>query len=178
MTWRGTLEIYTPFVYLHKNAWCKWSTLPNIPAQPLLKLTKNANIIMIENAERFGLSQLHQLRGRVGRGSEKSYCILLSDSKSGDTVSRLDTMKRTSNGFEIADQDLKLRGPGDFFGKKQHGLPEMKIADFSKTEDVSETLDCVEEILKKSPNLSGEEYAGIRAEINRLFVNSGGDSLN
>ena len=138
----------------------------------------NANIIMIENAERFGLSQLHQLRGRVGRGSEKSYCILLSDSKSGDTVSRLDTMKRTSNGFEIADQDLKLRGPGDFFGKKQHGLPEMKIADFSKTEDVAETLDCVEEILKKSPNLSGEEYAGIRAEINRLFVNTGGDSLN
>lgn len=138
----------------------------------------NANIIMIENAERFGLSQLHQLRGRVGRGTEKSYCILVSDNRSEETVRRLETMKRTSNGFEIADEDLKLRGPGDFFGSKQHGLPEMKIADFSKTEDVAETLVCVEQILKKSPDLSGEEYSGIKAEITRLFSEAGGESLN
>lgn len=138
----------------------------------------NANIIMIENAERFGLSQLHQLRGRVGRGSEKSYCILVSDSNSPDTQKRLETMKRTSNGFEIADEDLKLRGPGDFFGEKQHGLPEMKIADLSKMEDVAETQCCAEEILSKSPLLDGDEYKGIRSEIKQLFSRVNGESLN
>ena len=138
----------------------------------------NANIIMIENAERFGLSQLHQLRGRVGRGSEKSYCILVSDSDSPDTLRRLETMKRTSNGFEIADEDLKLRGPGDFFGEKQHGLPEMKIDDLSKMEDVAETQCCAEEILEKSPLLEGEEYRGIKSEIKQLFSRVEGDSLN
>ena len=81
----------------------------------------NATIIMIENAERFGLSQLHQLRGRVGRGDEKSYCILVSDSRTQNAYERLKTMKSTRDGFKIADADFKLRGPGDFFGSRQHG---------------------------------------------------------
>ncbi|MBQ9673124.1 MAG: ATP-dependent DNA helicase RecG [Ruminococcus sp.] len=138
----------------------------------------NANIIMIENADRFGLSQLHQLRGRVGRGSEKSYCILVSDNNSPEATQRLKTMKSTSNGFKIADEDLKLRGPGDFFGEKQHGLPELKIANLSNTDDISETQQCVKEILEKSPDLQGDDLKGIRAEIKRLFNKTGGTLLN
>ena len=96
----------------------------------------NAALMVVENAERFGLSQLHQLRGRVGRGQHKSYCILLQGSDSGDADARLRIMAKSNDGFRIAEEDLKLRGPGDFFGERQHGLPELHIADLASSLDV------------------------------------------
>ena len=91
----------------------------------------NAALMLIENAECFGLSQLHQLRGRVGRGRHKSYCVLVSDNKGEETKQRLKVMSSTSDGFAIAEEDLKLRGPGDFFGSRQRGLPSLRVAPVS-----------------------------------------------
>lgn len=138
----------------------------------------NANIMVVENAERFGLSQLHQLRGRVGRGNVKSYCILISDAKNEETLERLKTMCRTNNGFEIADSDLKLRGPGDFFGSRQHGLPQMKIADLADMNYLCTAGQAAKDILSDSPDLSAEKYKGILAETTRLFTRAGENSLN
>ena len=96
----------------------------------------NANIMAIENAERFGLSQLHQLRGRVGRGGDQAHCILITDAENEVTKKRMETMCASNDGFYISEQDLKLRGPGDFFGTRQHGLPEMKIANLFEDRDI------------------------------------------
>lgn len=137
----------------------------------------NAVIMVIENAERFGLSQLHQLRGRIGRGTEKSTCIMISDAQNAETEHRLKILASTSDGFKIADEDLKLRGPGDFFGSRQHGLPEMKIANMmTDGEAIRETHAAAENLLKKNPALAGEEYVLLRQAVNRLF--SGGISMN
>lgn len=128
----------------------------------------NATVMLIENADRFGLSQLHQLRGRVGRGKNKSYCILVSDNKSDSSRERLQVMKHTSNGFDIADYDLKSRGPGDFFGKRQHGLPDLKIADMLEdTETLRQCRECALKMLESDPRLDG--YPELRERINNMF---------
>jgi len=130
----------------------------------------NATVIMIENSERFGLSQLHQLRGRVGRGAEQSYCILVTDNPTEDCRKRLKIMSEISDGFELSRQDLKMRGPGDFFGSKQHGLPKLKIADMS--EDIEVLKDAQEEskrIFESDPNLKRPENKGLKSLINELF---------
>ncbi len=130
----------------------------------------NAVIMVIENAERFGLSQLHQLRGRIGRGKYKSDCILISDNKSADTAKRLNVIKETSDGFKIADADLELRGPGDFLGSRQHGLPDMKIADlFADREVLHKTGKEVEMLIKKDPILESEDNINLREEIKILY---------
>lgn len=138
----------------------------------------NASVIMIENAERFGLSQLHQLRGRVGRGSEQSYCILVSDKDNQMTKERLDVMCSTNDGFKIADEDLRMRGPGDFFGERQHGLPQMAIADFADTKGIELSQKIADYILFVYKDLRNDELRILNAEINRLFDNGGHNIMN
>ena len=136
----------------------------------------NASLMVVENAERFGLSQLHQLRGRVGRGSAKSWCILLSDSENEDTRRRLRVLTETNDGFKISEEDLKLRGPGDFFGQRQHGLPTLKAADLScdmRLLDEAQTAACA--LLAQDPTLADPAHGALRRRIDRLFaVNEGG----
>ncbi len=131
----------------------------------------NAVIMIIENAERFGLSQLHQLRGRIGRGQYKSTCILISDAQNESAVKRMKTMVKTTNGFEIADEDLKLRGPGDFFGNKQHGLPEMKIAMLTDSFTLKEANRFAKETIIKDCNLELPENSALKKSVLKLFEN-------
>lgn len=136
----------------------------------------NAVVMIIENAEQFGLSQLHQLRGRVGRGSVQSHCILVTDSKGEYTKARIDTMTATSDGFEIANKDLELRGPGDFFGCAQHGLPSLKIANMAKdTETVRLVQERAAEILAEDADLSEEKNSGLKQLVKNLF--NGGEKF-
>lgn len=139
----------------------------------------NASIMLIENAERFGLSQLHQLRGRVGRGQYKSFCIMVSDSQSEETKKRLNTMRSTHDGFKIANEDLKLRGPGDFFGYKQHGLPDLKIANLIKDINTfADVQNATKKILDEDPNLSSLKYKMLHRQVTRLFNNVNNGGLN
>lgn len=139
----------------------------------------NAVIMVIENAERFGLSQLHQLRGRIGRGQYKSTCILITDAKNDTAQRRMKVMETTTDGFKIADEDLKLRGPGEFFGSRQHGLPEMKIADmFEDRSTLEETQRAAKEIVARDPELSSPESTALKNEIQRLFDAVGSAGMN
>lgn len=131
----------------------------------------NASVMVIESAERFGLSQLHQLRGRVGRGAEKSYCILMSGSKiSEDARTRLEAMVSTQNGFELSEIDLQLRGPGDLMGTQQSGTLQLKVSDIVKDSEILyRAREAAEWILARDPELTLAEHQGIRTTLNRLL---------
>lgn len=132
----------------------------------------NAVVMVIENAERFGLSQLHQLRGRVGRGSAPSTCILVSDAQNDEAKRRFDIMCKTTDGFLIADEDLKMRGPGDFFGSKQHGLPSLRIADIlTDTGMLNEAQKSAQMIIATDGGLLLSEHKGIKRQIDKMFGN-------
>ena len=138
----------------------------------------NAALMIVENAERFGLSQLHQLRGRVGRGQHKSYCVLVSDADGEEVKSRLGIMVKTNDGFKISEEDLRLRGPGDFFGSRQHGLPEMHVADLGADVNVLKSAqDEAQRLLKDDPALTKPEYRALRERIDHLF-SANSDSFN
>lgn len=130
----------------------------------------NAAVMIIENAERFGLSQLHQLRGRVGRGKYESTCILITDNKNEDCVRRMKIISGTTDGFKIAQEDLNMRGPGDFFGNAQHGLPPLKIASATDIAALSETVrQCAEDMLRNDPNLDRPEHRAIKLDTMKFF---------
>ena len=136
----------------------------------------NAALMIVENAERFGLSQLHQLRGRVGRGQHKSYCILISDNQNEETKQRLKVMTKTTDGFKIAEEDLRLRGPGDFFGVRQHGLPGLRVADIGcDTKLLREAQEAAEALLSADPDL--QNHPATAARITELFTQNA-DALN
>lgn len=137
----------------------------------------NAVIMVVLNAERYGLSQLHQLRGRIGRGKFKSTCILISDDDSDTAKERLGIIVNNTDGFKIADEDLRLRGPGDFLGSRQHGLPSFKIPGlFSDSEIIKKASQAAKDLLKSDPELKGSEYINLKNDVNRMF--SSGITLN
>lgn len=140
---------------------------------------KNATTILIENSERFGLSQLHQLRGRVGRGEFESHCILVSDNMSEQNKKRLSIMKNSTDGFYIAEEDLKLRGPGNFFGYKQHGLPDLKIASLLDNSEILGKVKAVaENIIETDPLLEKPENRGLKNSVAELFSSISNGNLN
>ncbi len=131
----------------------------------------NASVMLIENAECFGLSQLHQLRGRIGRGQRQSHCVLVSDAKNEVSQRRFQILCDTNDGFRIADEDLQLRGPGDFFGARQHGLPSLKIADLATDSRILHTAQSdAKRILQQDPTLAKEENQGLQNAVGALFA--------
>ncbi len=130
----------------------------------------NSTVMMVLNAERFGLAQIHQLRGRVGRGNHQSWCILVNESRSKKSAQRMNVLRNTSNGFVIAEEDLRLRGPGDFFGTRQSGLSKYEIQNIVNDIEVIESVHQIsKKLMADNPNLKGEEYKNLKNAIIRLF---------
>ena len=135
----------------------------------------NATLMVIEDADRFGLSQLHQLRGRVGRGNAKSYCILTSHNRNPDTLQRLKAFCKTTDGFKIAEEDLKMRGPGDFFGQRQSGLPAFRVADLNfDLQSLKEAQAAAVEWIEQFGTTDTPEAAALRDRIGQLFARAEG----
>jgi ATP-dependent DNA helicase RecG len=134
----------------------------------------NATVMIIESAERFGLATLHQLRGRVGRGKDRSSCILVTDGATELSRKRMETMTQTNDGFVIAEKDLELRGPGEFFGVRQHGIPEFRIADLVKHIKILETVRKeAESILNEDPELRSPDHQTLGILVGGLFAQDG-----
>ena len=135
----------------------------------------NATMMLVENAERFGLAQLHQLRGRIGRGEHKSYCILLTSDESDETMSKLSILEKTSNGFEIADADWEMRGPGDLLGTAQSGLPPLKLGDLRRDAELMRNARAAAlELLENDPELQqpqNQRFRQLTVEQGRTFSN-------
>ncbi|HPM42384.1 MAG TPA: helicase-related protein, partial [Candidatus Omnitrophota bacterium] len=130
----------------------------------------NATIMLIENAERFGLSQLHQLRGRIGRGEHESYCLLMADPKTDEAKERLKAIEGTLDGFQIAEADLNIRGPGEFFGTRQHGLPEIRFGNILKDFDIMEMARKEAfQVVARDPDLQEDHHRLLHAALMSRF---------
>lgn len=129
----------------------------------------NATVILIEGADRFGLSQLHQFRGRVRRSEEQGYCFLLSDTQSEEAMHRLAIMETTESGFDLAEEDLRIRGPGEYFGTRQSGLPDLKVASLTDVEMIEETRREATRILDEDPELEDPDHITLRENVNRIW---------
>ncbi len=133
----------------------------------------NSNIMIIENAERFGLSTLHQLRGRVGRGGEQAFCIMFAHSNNEITKKRMETLCKSNDGFYISEQDLKLRGPGDFFGTRQHGLPDLKVANlFTDAAILEEAQRAAKDVSEGRCKMSATEFFGLQKKVDKILSDS------
>ncbi len=133
----------------------------------------NSTVMLIEGANRFGLAQLHQLRGRVGRGEHKSYCILVSDSTSEDAAERLTALEDTNDGFQLAEKDLELRGPGEFFGRRQSGMPELKQASLFDTRTLAQARREAQELFEIDPHLQQPQHALLHQQVSVFWENAG-----
>jgi ATP-dependent DNA helicase RecG len=132
----------------------------------------NATLMIIRDAHRFGLAQLHQFRGRVGRGGDQAYCVLLSDAEGDDARERLEAVTATENGFELAEEDLRLRGPGEFWGTRQSGLPELRVAQLGDMPTIHLARQAAREILAADPELEGEENRPLRTRVEQFWAQS------
>jgi ATP-dependent DNA helicase RecG len=135
----------------------------------------NATVMMIEGADRFGLSQLHQFRGRVGRGADQSYCLLLAEDPSFEAQERMRLLEQTNDGFQLAQADLEMRGPGEFFGTIQSGLPDLRVASLLDTRLIELARSEAETILSDDPDLSKPEHAALSQTVARLFERVSGE---
>jgi len=133
----------------------------------------NATVMLVEGAERFGLAQLHQFRGRVGRGEHQSYCLLLSESPSEEALKRLKTLEATNDGFVLAQKDLEMRGPGQFLGTRQSGFPELPLAMLADVQLLREVREVAAELLAQDPDLTRPEHAGLAQRVAEFWNVSG-----